>query len=186
MFYEFIWPTGKHHVKRDVLIQNIEEGGMQMPDIFSFCQAVKLTWFRRLINEDCYLNKVVSYISGTDLKLYICGKVHIDLIHKFPKFYKQIFEFWNVIHNVQPKSATDVVKEVIWHNKLTLIENNPVFYSEWFHKGIVHIGNIIDGDGKLLTMNTLNRIYGIEIDQMKYNSIISAIPKEWKRLLKGR
>ena len=30
-----IWPTGKYHVQKKVLIQEIESGGMKMPDISS-------------------------------------------------------------------------------------------------------------------------------------------------------
>ena len=35
-FYDFIWPKGKHHVKKKMLIQQIEQGGLKIPDIIIF------------------------------------------------------------------------------------------------------------------------------------------------------
>ena len=42
LFFGFVWPSGKHHVKKSVLIQEIESGGLKMPDVASMLKAVKL------------------------------------------------------------------------------------------------------------------------------------------------
>jgi hypothetical protein len=40
MFFKFIWPSGKHHVKKRVLIQQIEAGGLKMPDVAAMIKAL--------------------------------------------------------------------------------------------------------------------------------------------------
>ena len=41
LFFDFIWPKGKHHVKKKVLIQCIESGGLKMPDVESMVKSIK-------------------------------------------------------------------------------------------------------------------------------------------------
>lgn len=52
IFFDFIWPNKKHHVKKKVLIQSIEDGGLKMPDIETTIKAIKLTWIKRLITKN--------------------------------------------------------------------------------------------------------------------------------------
>ena len=53
LFFDFVWPSGKHHVKKSVLIQEIESGGLKMPDA-SMLKAVKLGWLKRLCTKQSY------------------------------------------------------------------------------------------------------------------------------------
>ena len=46
------------------------------------------------------------------------------------------------------------------------------------------IKDIIDEDGKALTMQQLKCKYNITVDIMQYNSIVRAIPKQWKTILR--
>ena len=185
MFFDFIWPSGKHHVKQNVLIQNIEEGGLQMPDVFSICKSVKITWLKRLYDHECLLNKVVSCISGIDIKMYISCKIPAELMKNIPKFYRQVFEYWNEIHNVEPSTANDIYNEVIWNNMFIQIEGKPVWYKNWHDKGIVKIAHLYDENGKLNSLDDLHQQFGIKKDHMMYNSVISAIPRQWKAKLKN-
>ena len=51
LFFDFVWPSGKHHVKKSVLIQEIESFGLKMPDVASMLKAVKLGWLKRLCTK---------------------------------------------------------------------------------------------------------------------------------------
>ena len=52
LFFNFIWPSGKHHIKKKVLIQQIEDGGLKMPDVASMIKSLKLKWFKTLCFKD--------------------------------------------------------------------------------------------------------------------------------------
>ena len=56
IMYSFIWPKGKHHVKKNILTQTIEKGGLNMPDAESLIWAAKLTWIKRL------LQRIISHV----------------------------------------------------------------------------------------------------------------------------
>ena len=50
--FEFIWNHKPDKVKRAVVIANYENGGIKMLDVFSFVDAQKVMWVKRLIKKD--------------------------------------------------------------------------------------------------------------------------------------
>jgi hypothetical protein len=62
----------------------------------------------------------------------------------------------------------------LWRNKTKKIENKPVFYENWFRKGICFVNDIMSEDGKFLSINQLDEKFNISKNIMKFNSIISA------------
>lgn len=65
--------------------------------------------------------------------------------------------------------------KIIWNNKDILIEDNSVFWSTWKDRGIIYICDLLDIDNKFLSLQDLHLKYGIPLNMMKYNSILSAI-----------
>ena len=43
----------------------------------------------------------------------------------------------------------------LWMNKTIKIENKPVFYEDWFRKGICFVNDIISEDGKFISIDQL-------------------------------
>ena len=93
--------------------------------------------------------------------------------------------YWSEIHNVVPNTATDVLNEVLWNNMFILIDGKTICYKDWHAKGIVKVTHIVDDNGNTYTLNALQQKYGIKADHMKYNSIISSIPRVWKTMIKN-
>ena len=48
MFYKYLWKNGPDKVKRSIVIQNYDKGGMRMVDVENFIYSLKLTWVRRI------------------------------------------------------------------------------------------------------------------------------------------
>ena len=54
--YSFLWGK-RERIKRKVLINTIESGGINMLDINSYINAIKSTWVQRIINStECNWN----------------------------------------------------------------------------------------------------------------------------------
>ena len=64
-------------------------------------------------------------------------------------------------------------------NKTIKIENKPVFYEDWFRKGICF--DIMSEDGKFLSIDQLEEKFNISKIIMKFNSIISAVKHAGKQ-----
>ena len=50
IFFEFVW-QGPAKIKKEVIIKQYCEGGLQMINIKAFVQGLKISWIKRLINK---------------------------------------------------------------------------------------------------------------------------------------
>ena len=83
-FFHFIWQPGTDGVKRELLMQNYETGGLKMINLRNYIYILKSTWIRRLIiNDSKYktifetkYSKVEDLISrGLDFARFLKTKV---------------------------------------------------------------------------------------------------------------
>ena len=49
-FYQFLWNGKRDKVKREILTNSYEDGGLKMIDIKRFCQALQMTWIEKYID----------------------------------------------------------------------------------------------------------------------------------------
>ena len=61
MFHRYLWNKGPDKIKRAVVIQNYENGGLRMIEVDTFMMSLKLTWLRRiLLTENKYCDFVYA------------------------------------------------------------------------------------------------------------------------------
>ena len=181
LFYDFIWPKGKHHVKKDVLIQDIEEGGLRMPDVTSMLKALKLKWLNRLCSKQTSFTSFAKSLMGkSNLNEFLYYKCDVKYL-SMPSFYRQFFHYWYELHSRPPEGITEILDEFLWFNKRILINSKPVFYQQWNDSGVKRVRDVIKQNGLFYTPDQLLVEYGMNVDIMMYNSLKSAIPKVWKQ-----
>ena len=186
IFFNFIWPSQKHHVKKDVIIQPIEEGGLKMPDIQTMIKAIKISWVKRLVSKTNNFSLVAKQVAQTDsfgtLFSYNTNIKYID--NKIPSFYKQIMEYWLELYSTNPTNPNDILNEILWFNKNIIVGDKPLYYKKWAENGIKTIKDITNKDGFLLNTNELSQKLNFVMPTMKWNSLISAIPQHWKKSIR--
>ena len=76
LFFDFIWPSGKHHVKKNVLIQEIERGGLKMPDVSAMIKSIKLSWLKRICSKQttftCFARSLIGKVEVFSVMQYEC------------------------------------------------------------------------------------------------------------------
>ena len=186
VFYDFIWPNGKHHVKKNTLIQPIEDGGLKMPDFKDFLISNKLCWIGRILNEKSIIHKIASAVTDIgNLSDFLSKKFDVSYTNRLPIFYQQIFGYWSSVYGTEPSDVNGVLNECLWHNKWVLIDQKPFYYRYLAEKGINIVADLIDEHGSLLSLEQLEYRYQVSIKIMDYNSITTAIPRSWRRLLRS-
>jgi hypothetical protein len=50
IFYKFLWNGKKNKIKRSIIINEYEEGGLKLPNIQSFNKALKMSWLHKLLD----------------------------------------------------------------------------------------------------------------------------------------
>ena len=71
LFYNYLWNGGPDKIKRSVVIQNYDRGGLRMIDADSFNNFLKLSWLQRML---ILPNKYFTFISRLYPILYGCIK----------------------------------------------------------------------------------------------------------------
>ena len=54
IFFDFIWDKKGDKIKRSVMINNKDEGGLQAPHIPSFCAALKPSWLKKILDVNYF------------------------------------------------------------------------------------------------------------------------------------
>ena len=55
-------------------------------------------------------------------------------------------------------------------------------YENMYQEGIIYVKDLYQG-GKIMTCETLMQLYDCNIGTLQYNSLISAIPKSWRKIM---
>ena len=79
LFYDFLW-KGRAKIKQSVVVKQYFEGGLKMVNLFAFEQALKITWIRRMLQDDSkwqlFIKKQDIYEHTFFLRLRLYKKYH--------------------------------------------------------------------------------------------------------------
>ena len=168
-----------------MLIQDIESGGLKMPDIEAMIKAIKLTWIKRIaINVNSFACLAKAIMNIDNFQQFIQYKNDSKFLAKsMPNFYKQLFHFWYELHSRPPNTPNEYLNEIIWNNKRILRDGQPIPPEMYYRYGISKIGDLLNEDGIFLSVQEINHKYAFEIDVLMYNGIKCAVPKLWIRAI---
>ena len=188
LLFTFIWNSPVHRVKKEVLQKDYSEGGLKMINLASFIIALKSTWVRKLFSTECkWQNILLSKVDKE--KIFQLGNGYSFNIIKqniTNRFWCDVFNAWQMIVDKEDNNDWDYfLSSPIWMNKNIKIDNKPIFYRDWFNKGICYVNDIVNEDGKFLSFEKLKEIFCINANVMKYNSIISALKQAEKKYVSG-
>jgi cell fate regulator YaaT (PSP1 superfamily) len=75
-------------------------------------------------------------------------------------------------------------QQCLWFNKNIKINKKEIKWNSWIQHGINLLHDILDRDGKFISITTMEELFNYKCDVMKYNSLKDAIPKEWREKVK--
>ena len=56
-------------------------------------------------------------------------------------------------------SEKQFLEQILWHNSLVRIENSPIFYQEWFDRGITKVKHLKNASNSFLSLVEMQRKY---------------------------
>jgi len=119
LFYTFVW-KGKDKIKRTTLINPVEKGCLNMPDIDSMISTQRIMCIKRYLDPytagwkfflDSYLKKVGGKF------LFHCNFNFERLSIAILDFYKECLILWSSMNKTDPCTLEEIANEVIWNNK---------------------------------------------------------------------
>lgn len=111
MFYQFIWQSQNDRIRREILVQNYETGGLKMIDVEKFIMSLKITWIRRILqNESKYKNLFEIMYTKFENLMKNGHSYILELKKKCDNsFWNDMFDSWNCLCSKQvPKNINDI------------------------------------------------------------------------------
>ena len=190
LMHNFLW-NGKDKVKRKVIINQYEKGGLKMPHIESLIHAQRIMFLKRYISSERsywkqFLHEHLNSIGSSFLLQ--CNFSNETIPSGLPLFYRECLIAWNKLKLFnEPSNYLEVSSEIIWNNRNILIDGNSVYKGKLHLMGIIYIGDIIDYNGKLFPFDTLLRNFP-NLTFAEYFflfSVFKSIPVRWKIFLEN-
>ena len=146
--FEFVW-GGKDRIKRKILYQNYEFGGLSMSNFKIFIKTQRVLWLKRLLYGEhnsgwkLYFDYCCNLVGGRFIFLcdYDIAKMELK---DLPPFYVEILEAWQDMGDCR-NFENDKLNPILFNNRRICLRNKMVFDNELFQKGVIQVFDILDG-----------------------------------------
>ena len=154
-----------------------------MIDIASFNRSLKATWIKKYLDkENCgswksfFDSELEKYGGEVTLTGNLNTKDSRNIIKVSDPFFKEILEIWSEA-NYEENILSDYHLQSLplWYNSLIRVENRPVFYKDWYLKGITKVEHLMDDSGKFLPLTAFQTIHDLTVRPLSFLGIISSI-----------
>lgn len=185
ILFNFLW-NGPDKIRRHVAIGNYNNGGLQVPDIKSRIETQRVLWVKRLLHGVEHPWKefprlLFARFGGLNI---LNGNTDVlTLRTRLPHFYLEMVEAWQKVNG--PSKRDDVICNTsLWCNAEVKIQGQSIFYRSWSEKGVNKVMDLFSG-GSLHSWQTFKTSKNFtEKEIMKWNSLMTAVPKAWLKLPK--
>jgi hypothetical protein len=148
IFLNFIWSGKQDKIKRDTMYNKIEDGGLNMTNIYLFKDAIKISWVKRFIDPvnrgkwKLLFAKGLQKIGGEWLWQCEPSTVSdLNLSNINNAFLGDVLIAWFKLC-----VKYEVTNKVIWYNSKIKIDHKCVFYRSWSSDGINFLSDLIENN----------------------------------------
>ena len=185
----FLWNSSTPEIKHSTLIGDYAEGGLKNVDINTKLKALKLTWVRRLSDDNYHPWKVLprEYLTlpnGDSVfhRNFESNPFLSRTLNSLPTFYKDLLRYWSEVSHCDINCAELILSESLWYNTFIKIDANAVHFEEFSLVGINKVKDLFEKDGKLKEFDKLGQDNPFLSDKLhfKWAQLIDSIPLDWR------
>lgn len=182
IFYDFLWNNKGDKIKRSVLINSYDKGGLKMIDIFSYNKSLKLAWVKKYLDAEnmgkwkLFFGEELEKYGG---KLLFRGNLNkkdtMEITDVNNTLIREILSIWAEVNfEGSVKSQNQFLEQPLWHNSLIKVGNKPIFYKKLFLKGISKVKHIMRDYNKFFSLAEVSNIYNIQIQPLTFFGLVSS------------
>ena len=181
---KFIWNNRKPKIALKILKANRDDGGAGLADIKLKDRALKTSWLKILQTDSMLAECANKNLGGIQEDIWRVNIAPKDVIKMFrPSFWRDVLYDWSHLNYEENISNQNVLNQIIWYNSHWKIDNKLFIVKEAYQSKLKTVGQLIEVNGDILKIEDICTRYKITV--MQANSILAAMPKEWKPLLKS-
>ena len=133
---QFLW-SGKARASKKCIINPVEKGGLNVVDIRSKIQTLKMQWLIRWLKNSSWGPIAESFLEKTGCGLPMLFDLNIEKLKDFPallklpRFYQDVWQaYYNFKGTRLAKSMNDYdfLSQVLWGNNIFKFQNNCLFF----------------------------------------------------------
>ena len=187
---EFLWDKKAPKIRKSLLINEKEAGGLKLQDIKIRNKALKARWVIRESSD--YLNqlkaKLLKLPSTFEIKEANVNKTDVEKKFrnqgKVNNIWVDVWKAWCEINYHKPKSPNDIKNQYIHSNSHIKREGKPYIWTKIVGK-INRIEQIWDSKNKSFQKyEKIREEHGDTLDMISYITLTRSVPKEWVKILK--
>ena len=175
LLFNYLWGNKPAKIKRSTIIAPIEDGGLNMIDVFAVLSLGEqsLAWKKIMYS----MLNISSEMLNRNIK-------HTEFVKCKTTFHEQILNCWNELqNNNSPSKILELLNQNLFYNQL--IKINKKHITERYAKinrevCSIKIKDIIDNNGKTLNHEQINNKFQLNFSEWNWMTLMSAIPKTWK------
>ena len=174
--YWFVWNKKQDRISRKTVIKEIQDGGLNLPDINALITALKLTWIKRLRHTTHIWRDmlVFSYPIIENIEKY--SPNYLCNVTQDNSFWKHVFmSYKQFYYKVKPENARELLAEPILYNEHIKIGNKLIKKQNWNTKNVFTLSDFFKANGDSLSHAEFRTKYNIEIDFLSYGGCILSI-----------
>ena len=176
--FEFIWDKKRDKIKRSMSIKHFKEGGLNIPDIKTYIQALKLTWLKKIHKENPpKWVHILQTESSDDLNFDQNGPATYTKKNLNP-FWTNVFEAYdNLNYNAHPETPQEILAEPIFNNGKFKIGNQMINLNDWRVREINQVKHLVKEDGSFLTLQEFEQKYNFTPRPLQFLGCIRTVKK---------
>ena len=138
---QYIWEGKSPKIAYNTLICSRPEGGLKLVDIKKKDKSMKIKWISRLKHSESLASIAYYFLPDIGEKIWECNLCYTDVTKILTKhsFWRDVLMSWCSYNYQQKTDLNAILNSIIWFNSDIKINDKPVFYKTWFHKGIIYI-----------------------------------------------
>lgn len=176
MLFNFLWRNRTHYIRKTVVMNTYENGGLNFLDFTTLNNTFKINWIKQFLRRPTSIwnfipHHVFSTFGGLNFMLF-CN-YNIDKVPvKLSAFHRQVFLSWSLIykHNFSPH------RYYIWNNRDILYKNTSLFLEYWFRNNILLVSQLVNAEGLLLSYKEFLSLYKVPVTPKDFAIVLDAIP----------
>ena len=175
LIYNFIWNGKNDKVKRTLLEQDFEQGGLKMLDFETMVKAAKIKWIKRYFDGEHADWKIMfeTFCCKENLNVYLRSNFDMkELTNSIPSYYMESIKYWCTLKT----NVIDGFDQFIWYNKRIKLGNKTVFCSRLFSSGVWKVGDLYHNN-ILIPFKTWLARGAKQADYMIWRGLLNAIPE---------
>ena len=192
ILFTFIWKKRYSNkkafekVKRKVLTQDFDQGGLKMIDMKILQDALYLTWIPRLISSEnnatwkVVPTSIFSHLGeGMNILAHNCNPKEIrGLPRNAGLFWTAVLKKWLNVKMINDGELNNNIflNTPLWNNRKLKYKNNPLYLKDWMKCGIYLVKDILNNNYEIRPFPEIENIVGQSAGRLlEYNAVKTAL-----------